>query len=87
MTEEEDFEWFKRYAVEAATLEEFNDKYHNRKCGYFDVKGYREGIIEDNREWLEKKGYAMIPDSCSESGKICTWYGPGSAKNYHYTPR
>lgn len=33
MTEEEDFEWFKRYAVEAATLEEFNDKYHNRKCG------------------------------------------------------
>lgn len=87
MTPEESFEWNKRYAVEANTLEEFSDTFHNRKCGYFDVKGYRESSIEGNREWLEKIGYAMIPPYSSVTGRTCTWYGPGSAESYSFKKR
>jgi len=69
------FESFKKYAVDAESMEDFCDRYHHRKAYHERGKEYMACDLVSHKKELEKEGYTMIPQGSSVTGGIVSWYG------------
>ena len=70
------FEKFKKYAVQADSIEDFCLKYHRRSAYHDRGKDYMEADLESHKEEFEKYGYTIIPSSSTTTGDIVSYYGP-----------
>lgn len=69
------YEKLKKYAVEAASIEEFCDKYHRRDCFHDRGEAYMQYDIEDHKKEFERNGFTIIPKGTSATGDIVAYYG------------
>jgi len=69
------FELFKKYAVEAESIEDFCNRYHSRKAYHERGAEYMACDLESHKKELEKEGYTIIPQGSSTTGGAVTWYG------------
>ena len=69
------YESMKKYAVEAASVEDFCNRYHSRSAYHERGKEYMDYDLQDHKTEFEKDGYTMIPQGSSATGDIVTYYG------------
>lgn len=66
---------FKKYAVEADSLEDFCDRYH-RSVAYHDRGAeYMKVDYEDHKKEMERDGFTFIPMHDSTTGRVVSYYG------------
>jgi hypothetical protein len=69
------YETFKKYQVEANSVEDFHNKYH-KESRYTDRgKEYMECVIKTSYEELEKDGFTFITHHDSKTGETVSYYG------------
>jgi hypothetical protein len=69
------YELFKKYQVEANSIEDFINKYgkHNRYAGRGEE--YMKVCIESHKEHLREYGFDFITHHDSKTGEIVSYYG------------
>ena len=73
------YEKFKKYAVLAASLEDFRQRYTKPDRYALRVPEYVSAVLQASREDLEKYGYTSISRHDSITGEIVSYYPQGGS--------
>jgi hypothetical protein len=68
------YEAFKKYQVEADSIEDFHNKYHKPQRYTDRGKEYMECVIKTGYEDMEKYGYTFITHHDSKTGETVSYY-------------
>lgn len=68
------FEHFKKYRVEANSVEDFLNKYHKQSSYTGQGKEYAKCILESYKEEHYKNGFCFISHHDSNTGEVVAYY-------------
>lgn len=68
------YESFKKYRVEAKSIEDFLQKYTKHKQHYSRGKEYAQIRIEAHQDYINKYGFTFITHHDSVTGEIVAYY-------------
>jgi hypothetical protein len=69
-------ECMRKYAVEAASIEDFVQRYKRSAAFAQRDKEYQKASIQSHYEDIQKYGYTLISHHDSNTGEVVTWYPP-----------
>ena len=74
------YELFKKYAVQADSVEDFCERYHKKEKYHDRGKEYVECDLQSHVEEFRRDGYTIIPKGTSKTGDVVAFYGKNKAR-------
>jgi len=65
----------RKYEVWAENIEDFCNRYHQRRLFHELGEDYVESDIEAHKKEFSRYGFTIIPKGTSVTGDVVTWYG------------